>query len=106
MSFYTVNYLGELVSAPSVYAPEFTLTEDTSADFEYPVDGWYWFDTVVEATAILKPLSGVDPVIVAAETIQRHVDEKLAPSAVNTIAEVKTAIRVGLSEAVSELRGD
>lgn len=48
----------------------------------------------------------VDPVVVAAETIQTEIDVRLAPSSVNSIAEVKTAIRYGLAAAVDILRGN
>jgi hypothetical protein len=48
----------------------------------------------------------IDPVLVAAETIQTEIDVRLAPSSVNSIAEVKTAIRYGLAAAVDILRGN
>lgn len=32
-----------------VYAPTFILTKETKGEFTYPIDGWYWFDTIEEA---------------------------------------------------------
>ena len=51
------------------------------------------------------PTEVVDPVVAAAAAIQAEVDARLAPSGVNSIAEVKTAIRDGLAAAVEALRG-
>lgn len=104
MSFYTVNYLGELISAPSVYAPEYTLVESEKDTYDYPVDGWYWFESTVEAADSLLQITPQNSVVIAVETIQRHIDEQLKPTAVNTISEVKLAIRTGLLDAVSELQ--
>ena len=67
MSFYMVDNLGELVTAPSVYAPTFTLTEATKGDHEYPVDGWHWFATDDAAiTALLPTVSNITLADVAA----------------------------------------
>lgn len=32
-----------------VYAPTFTLTKETKDEFMYPIEGWYWFETIEEA---------------------------------------------------------
>lgn len=37
------------IANEAVYGPDFTLTTDTHEDFTYPVDGWYWYDTLDEA---------------------------------------------------------
>ena len=48
---------GVLQYAPEgVYAPMFTLTNETKDDFVYPVDGWHWFETEAEA----KSFFGLD----------------------------------------------
>jgi len=36
-------------SANGVHNSEYSLTEGSHADCVYPVDGWYWFDTMDEA---------------------------------------------------------
>ena len=36
-------------SANGVHSPEYSLTAETHADHAYPVDGWYWFDSLDEA---------------------------------------------------------
>lgn len=45
----------ELFQAPNfVHMPGgISLTVDNHAEYEYPVDGWYWFDTLDEAMAAL-----------------------------------------------------
>lgn len=44
-----------------------------------------------------------DPVVVAAEAIRDEITERLAPSAVNSISEVKAAVIEGLDAAVARL---
>ena len=65
MAFYKVVE-GELVSAPSfVEAPSYTLNVDTHMDYEYPIDGWYWFDNEAQAQAELAlflPMPDLIPV--------------------------------------------
>lgn len=47
---------GEILYAPNgVYAPTFTLLKEDHAAYEYPQDGWHWFDSEEEATAALLP---------------------------------------------------
>jgi len=46
------------------------------------------------------------PEVVAAQVIAAEIDTRLAPSSVNSIAEVKAAIRDGLAAAVAQLRGE
>ena len=37
----------KLLTAPNfVYAPDYTLKADEKDTYEYPVDGWYWFETL------------------------------------------------------------
>jgi hypothetical protein len=39
-----------LLQAPNfVHAPNYSLTAENHAEHTYPVDGWYWFDTLDEA---------------------------------------------------------
>lgn len=39
-----------LLTAPNfVYAPDYTLKADEKDSYEYPIDGWYWFETLDEA---------------------------------------------------------
>lgn len=43
---------GDLLYGPNaVYAPSFTLTKETHAEYDYPMDGWYWFDAQDDAIA-------------------------------------------------------
>jgi hypothetical protein len=37
----------EILYAPNlVYNVNYTLNADLKDDYTYPVDGWYWFDTI------------------------------------------------------------
>lgn len=38
-----------LQQASEVHAPDYTLTADNHAEHQYPVDGWYWSDTLDDA---------------------------------------------------------
>lgn len=38
-----------LTYANVISSPDFELTIETRNDYEYPKDGWYWFDTEEEA---------------------------------------------------------
>lgn len=45
---------GILIYAPNFVAcPEFSLLRDKKDLYEYPVDGWYWFDSDEEAYTVL-----------------------------------------------------
>lgn len=37
-----------------VYAPGYILLAEEHASYTYPVDGWYWFDTLDEAMSALR----------------------------------------------------
>jgi hypothetical protein len=40
----------ELSHAPNfVYAPNYTLLKENKDNYEYPVDGWSWFDSQEQA---------------------------------------------------------
>ena len=46
----------ELQCAPNfVYAPNYTLKAEEKDNHTYPVDGWYWFDTLELAMAGMAP---------------------------------------------------
>jgi len=43
-----------------VYAPTFTLLRELKDGYQYPIDGWRWFDTEAEARAF-HGLPAVEP---------------------------------------------
>lgn len=49
MSFYKIN--GEsLITAPnSVHTPTITLKAEEHTTYTYPIEGWYWFNSLHEA---------------------------------------------------------
>lgn len=48
--FYKLNEVGEWEYAPNfVYAPTYTLLREDKDTYDYPVDGWYWYDVAPEA---------------------------------------------------------
>jgi hypothetical protein len=54
--FYKFDHDGnELLYAPNaVYAPTFTLLKEIHAEYEYPQDGWYWFDSEEECRSFFS----------------------------------------------------
>lgn len=45
---------GTLLYAPNaVYSPSCTLLRDQRSDYEYPQDGWYWFDSEEDAQQLI-----------------------------------------------------
>ena len=62
-----------------------------------------WRDPDTGAVVATAPLDDA-PEVVAAEAIKDEVDTRLAPSGVNSIAEMKAAIRDGMAAAVEKLR--
>lgn len=63
-------------------------------------------ELVETLTGLPVPAPDPDPPeVVAAEVIAAEIDARLAPADVNSIAEVKAAIRQGLAAAVATLRG-
>lgn len=63
-----------------------------------------WRDPDSGQVVCTAPLETAAPEVVAAEAIRSEVDTRLAPSSVNSIAEVKAAIRDGMAAAVQALR--
>lgn len=42
----------DMFYAPNfVYAPTFTLLKENKDQYNFPIDGWYWFDSVEQARA-------------------------------------------------------
>jgi hypothetical protein len=60
MAFYKRD--GEaLHQAPNfVYGPEISLTAENHAEYDYPVDGWYWFDSLDAAMIALLAQTEVE----------------------------------------------
>lgn len=53
----------ELIVAPNfVIGPGFELRAETHSDHTYPVEGWYWFDTLDQALTAFAPKASVDGV--------------------------------------------
>jgi len=49
MAFYK-NDNGEILEGENfVYTPNFSMTKETKDEFDYPIEGWYWFDSKDEA---------------------------------------------------------
>ena len=55
----------ELMVAPNfVRSPNYDLLSENQSDYDYPVDGWYWFESLDEALlhfAAKVPTQGVSP---------------------------------------------
>lgn len=49
MSFYKkIDDSSYMTADDSVMAPEYELLSGDYDKYEYPVEGWYWFDTIEE----------------------------------------------------------
>jgi hypothetical protein len=62
MPFYKRDGEALQIAPNFVYAPEFTLDAETHDENTYPVDGWYWFDTLDDALASLPRQSVVNTI--------------------------------------------
>lgn len=49
MAFYKNDNGSLLVGENFVYTPNFSMTKETKDEFDYPIEGWYWFDSEDEA---------------------------------------------------------
>mgnify|MGYP000013392433 CR=1 FL=1 len=59
MSFYKIDSSGEMLSGPTVQSSEYHLTAETRGSFTLPIDGWYWFDSDLDAIISLQPLEAL-----------------------------------------------
>jgi len=74
MSFYKRNG-EELMVAPNfVHAPDYSLTAETKDEHTYPVDGWYWFDTLDAAMDGMRTVTDVQSVTIRQACIQLELD--------------------------------
>jgi hypothetical protein len=63
MSFYKRDGEELLVAPNFVRGPRFELFAETHAENTYPIEGWYWFDTLDEAMAAMQTTSvSISPV--------------------------------------------
>jgi hypothetical protein len=47
--FYKILDNTNLTFGPSVQSEDYTLVSDEYMSYTFPIDGWYWFDTIEEA---------------------------------------------------------
>jgi len=52
--FYKLLEDGYLSSGPTVISAEYELISDLHESYTYPIDGWYWFDTLEEANTFFN----------------------------------------------------
>jgi hypothetical protein len=50
----------EILEAPMVTMPDAILVDVDKDNYNYPVQGWYWFDTLEQAQVLLNPHSPHD----------------------------------------------
>lgn len=54
MAFYKLDN-EQLIEAPNfVSAPNYELSASKRTEYEFPVDGWYWFDNIEIAKSFFK----------------------------------------------------
>ena len=60
MSFFKLDN-GTVLEAPNyVFGPGVTLVAENHSNHEYPVQGWYWFDTIEEAYSAFN----IEPLVI------------------------------------------
>lgn len=86
---------GQLFTAIThVKAPNFELNSELKDTYAYPVEGWYWLDTVAEACAFFGcplPESPVDKTISIPEFMPAF-EEFVAGKEIATVAEMISAL--------------
>jgi len=99
MAFYKRENDELIITPNSVYAPGYELHAETHSDHTYPIDGWYWFDTLDAA------LSGLPK---AASTTITPLQAKMALLGAGLLDTIETMIasadratQLAWSEAVS-----
>lgn len=49
------NFSGEIIYGPNCIShKDYELSRQNKDEYEYPVDGWYWFDSKQEAKEFFK----------------------------------------------------
>ena len=72
MSFYKRNGEELLVAPNFVHAPDYSLTAETKDEHTYPVDGWYWFDTLDAAMDGMRTVTDVQSVSMRQARLALH----------------------------------
>ena len=72
MSFYKRNGEELLVAPNFVHAPDYSLTAETKDEHTYPVDGWYWFDTLDAAMDGMRTVTDVQSVTMRQARLALH----------------------------------
>jgi len=72
MSFYKRNGEELLVAPNFVHAPDYSLTAGTKDEHTYPVDGWYWFDTLDAAMDGMRTVTDVQSVSMRQARLALH----------------------------------
>jgi hypothetical protein len=52
--FYKVNNTSLLFAKNSILGPSISLSRTDKDTYEYPIDGWYWFDTLEDAVSFFN----------------------------------------------------
>ena len=52
--FYKLNDTNLLFAKNSVLGPSISITRTDKDTYDYPIDGWYWFDTLEEAVSFFN----------------------------------------------------
>lgn len=63
MPFYKKEGASLLDAPNSVAGPDFTLRAENKDSYSYPVQGWYWFDTVEQAMGYFSTANDAVPML-------------------------------------------
>lgn len=63
MSFFKLDDEILLEAPTTVMGPDYDLYAESHTEYEYPIEGWYWFDTELEARIFFG--LPIDPPLIA-----------------------------------------
>lgn len=102
MSWFKLDYRGELLQGDRISGPGFTLIDPT----DEPHDGWQWFDHVDDAIRAVYP-QGVDEIMLQAKReLAAQYTNKLTVIASDTTITTILKLRVALLRIFSEVEGE
>lgn len=111
MTFYKRDAAtGETIEAPTVYAPNYTLTPDTVPSTVFPVDGWWWFDTpdqvsIPDPAVTTSITAAADAIADAAAALSTPITGSTVTAVRTQTAQVLAAAAAALARAADALSG-
>jgi hypothetical protein len=77
------SYRNEILSSSSVTTADSVLTEETKCNYDYPVFGWYWFESDEQAKAHFIELDALESRLIEFAR-ERDIDIQEIPMLLNS----------------------